>query len=164
MIISSYLKTVEISVKYNSSNSIALKVSSLCDIDKLKEFNRIQVNLSKISKLIELNNTTEQMYVRNMINYDPSNNLNVNLTKESLDFFKSKKTELGLNLMEMFIKFSKEDIENMNHHLKIDKINELFEYGRDFEKRVNRILSYAERNKCSVLYDAEKSYIQNFID
>ena len=53
MIISSYLKTVEISVKYNSSNSIALKVSSLCDIDKLKEFNRIQVNLSKISKLIE---------------------------------------------------------------------------------------------------------------
>ena len=64
MIISSYLKTVEISVKYNSSNSIALKVSSLCDIDKLKEFNRIQVNLSKISKLIELNNTTEHMNVK----------------------------------------------------------------------------------------------------
>ena len=66
--------------------------------------------------------------------------------------------------MEMFIKFSKEDIENMNHHLNIDKLNELFEYGRDFEKRVNRILSYAEMNKCSVLYDAEQSYIQNIID
>ena len=46
----------------------------------------------------------------------------------------------------------------------IDDKNDLFSYGKEFERRVARILSYAEKKKCSVLYDAEQSYIQKILD
>ena len=48
MIIDSYRKTIEIAVKHNKNNTISLKVSSLCDIEKLRIFNKIQLALSAI--------------------------------------------------------------------------------------------------------------------
>lgn len=55
MIISNYIGTIDASVKFNANNTISLKVSSLCDIDKLKQYNKIQETLSSIDDEIARN-------------------------------------------------------------------------------------------------------------
>lgn len=51
-ILDSYIKSIDLAITVNRNNLISLKVSSLCDIEKLKVFNEIQLILKKIDDSI----------------------------------------------------------------------------------------------------------------
>ena len=50
MIIETIIKSIDISVKNHPDNTISFKVSSLCDIEKLRIYNKIQIILSEIDE------------------------------------------------------------------------------------------------------------------
>jgi proline dehydrogenase len=120
--------------------------------------NKIQVCLSIINSekdFEKINKKIGEIY----------SNLEIKLDNESLDFLNSKKTKLGFNLMEFFSTFSTSDIASLKSIFsKIENFEEIFLYGKEFHGRVSKILSYACERKCSVLYDAEQSYIQKILD
>jgi proline dehydrogenase len=64
--------------------------------------------------------------------------------------------------MEIFARNSLSDFQGLNKIFGYDI--ESLRYGNLFYTRLHRILSYSLQNKCSVLYDAEQSYIQRILD
>lgn len=104
--------------------------------------------------------------------------LNINLDKiknkiNGLNFLAVCETEfeflkknfnstLGLNIMEILTKQNSKDLEILNSLFGIEE--NVFRYGIIFHNRVERILNYASKNQCSVMMDAEQSYIQSVID
>lgn len=75
---------------------------------------------------------------------------------------RSIRTSLGLNLIEIFARNSPSEFENLSKifNCDLDTLN----YGNIFYTRLLKILSYSSNHHCSVLYDAEQSYIQNILD
>lgn len=68
-IIDSYKKSIDIAVKVDPNNKIAIKVSSLCELEKLKTFNKIQAILNEIEICLVQDNKTEEQIVESVFIY-----------------------------------------------------------------------------------------------
>ncbi len=64
--------------------------------------------------------------------------------------------------MELFARNASLDLQCLSKIFACDM--ESLKYGNLFYTRLHRILSYSLKNKCSILYDAEQSYIQRILD
>ena len=153
-------------IKYNNKNFIAIKISSLCDIDVLKIYNSIQIVFNEVEnnlknnknvQLNELNKNLEEIKKKlNNINFSDVSELD-------LEFLKAKfNSSLGLNIIDILTRNEPSDFQHLNSLFGLEE--NVFNYGILFHTRVDKILSHAQGKKCSVMMDAEQSYIQVVID
>ena len=141
-------------------------MSSLCDIEILKAYSSIQLIFGEVEEYLRNNdNIPLDMLNTNLDKIkNKLNNINFNgLTEDTLNYLKQKySSPLNLNLISILTHLDKEDVVNLSKMFGITE--EVIKYGHKFHERVNKIFDYAEENKCSVMIDAEQSYIQNIID
>jgi len=154
-IVNTYLKLIELSMKVNDKNSIALKVSSLCEIKKMRIFNEIQDKFDELTIILEKSSSNKESVNSLLIK---------TISQEQFDWlkFQHENNKTGLNLMEIFQHNQNNDKLNLKEIFNLSSEN--FDYGKVFLDRVTTILSHAKEHNCSVLYDAEQTYIQNIID
>jgi proline dehydrogenase len=165
-IVSIYLKTIDLAVSNSTRNFIAIKLSSLCDIDILKAYNSIQLvfqeveNKLKNNANISLSELNDHLIsIKSQINGVTFNGL----SEFGMNYLKQKHTrELGLNLMSILIENNKADLMQLQSLFEVDE--KVLRYGLLFHSRVDRIMTYGINRKCSIMIDAEQSYIQTIID
>jgi len=69
---------------------------------------------------------------------------------------------LGLNLLDILKRGDNNELGLLKNLFKIDE--SVIEYGSIFHDRVDKIVNYGLKKRCSIMVDAEQSYIQTFID
>jgi len=76
-IIDAYYKSIDLAIKVNKDNTVSIKVSSLCEIENLKLFNKIQNVLSIIEDSF-VNNDSKEKIKTKLVNL---NNCRIHMEK-----------------------------------------------------------------------------------
>lgn len=141
-------------------------MSSLCDIEKMKIFNSIQIIFDTLTKYlnkdidIELSIINEEInkikYLLNGIIVNEINADQFEVIKKIINL------QLGLNLLDILKRGDRIELDLIKNLFLLD--DSVLEYGSIFHDRVDKIVNYGLNKKCSIMVDAEQSYVQSFID
>lgn len=150
----------------SNKNFIAIKISSLCDIENLKIYNSIQLILHEIEKILRNDFNVSLSTLNESIKKFENRLFKVKLediSQEHLDIIKEKfSSPIGLNIIDILIRNNPQEIDFLKKTFNVD--DGILRYCQVFHERVDRIMKYALDKKCSVMIDAEQSYIQTVID
>ena len=128
-------------------------------------YNKIQIYLTAIDSFIDMNENNIEEINKKLVDLVRNEKICIEINVENYNFLKAKRTNLGLNLMEIMATFNKDDLNIIkNIFNKYVDNQDILEYGLIFHERLTKILSYSLQKKCSILYDAEQSYIQKILD
>jgi len=191
-IIKAYKESIDAAVKINSKNCIALKVSSFANVNKMKRFNEIQFLLELIEQQYLLTgyedkdvsnyiNLIEKYNIRNIseLTHNDINNLIDEIQKANFDTRgNSRLISFDLNIHEVLLgkklknSFFLSEAKNNAIEVFIKKVfniseeefSELSDYCFIVNNRLNEVFLHAINKNCSIMVDAEQSYIQHYID
>ena len=172
-------------MKVDNKNSIALKVSSFGDVDKLRRLNEFQNVFRLIENFyLENNSSTEyDEYIKHLKTYNLTHlNIKGEDIKELIETIEefnyensgTKKIKpFDLNIHEIFLNPENSSNKKFNFlmnflknkfELQNEEIKMLKEYTNIIESRLEQVFSYAIDKSCSIMIDAEQSYLQHHFD
>ena len=138
----------------------------MCDIEIMKRFNSVQFILDLITNCfikdsnIEVSNVNSKIVeMKNLFNGVQFQEI----TKDQFYIIKDiHNSPLGLNLLSILKRNDPKELELIKNIFNLEA--NFLAYGIIFYNRVDEILKYGLNKRCSVMIDAEQSYIQIFID
>jgi hypothetical protein len=158
-IIKAYKDSIDSAVKVNIENSIALKISSFGNFETMKKLNEIQEVLSILEDGIINKNSIEE--IQNEFN---RKKIKFEVCEEKFNIFKkgfTKVENFDFNVYEMIV--NDFNIESLQILLGTE-LKDLIEYVKVLNRRFEIVFSHAKSKECSIMIDAEQSYLQSFID
>lgn len=166
-IIKVYKESIDSAVKIDKDNSIALKVSSFGNYETMERLNHIQNVLMIIEESLTKNKTYSDI-----INLLQTKKLAHNLKAEDIDTIKScfegKVKSFYLNLYEFLNNFENNqkiiEVIKSVFNLTPEILDEYKIYVRKLDSRLSDVFNHALSKRCSLMMDAEQSYLQVFID
>lgn len=160
-----YKQCVDMSVKIDPRNMIAVKVSAFGDIEMMKKINTLQSILEIVEEGLIKNNTTDAI----MSNIN-KRKLESKITIEHIEKLKNifpKIKSFDLNVYELLLNTSqnKKIIEILNEIMSSNQeLLDLIEFCSKLDKDLGEVFNYSYKHDCLIMIDAEQSYIQIFFD
>ena len=141
-------------------------MSSLCDIEIMKVYNSMQLIFDILTKYFINDINVQLSKINEEINKLKNLSNGVNAVEINVDQFevikKIHNSPLGLNLLDILKRGDRIELDLLKNLFNIDE--SVIQYGSIFHDRVEKIVNYGLNKRCSIMIDAEQSYIQTFID
>ena len=168
-IIKVYKDSIDSAVKIDKENSIAIKISSFGNYETMQTMNSIQHVLMIIEENFIHNKSYEE--IRTALK---SKKVDVIPNQEEIEKLKSLFNgvirDYDLNLYEALKNSNHQQNKNLlkiitsMFNLSPDALNEYKAYVQKLDSRLSEVFSHALSKNCSIMIDAEQSYLQIFID
>lgn len=162
-IIKIYKESIEIAINNNSNNSVALKVSSLGDVDSIKSLNKIQNALKIIEEGLISNSSFEEVLTQLRLE-----KLDHHMTKKDYDTIKTilKVEDFTLCIHELLLQRNEALIKIICDAFQIPdkKLSEFCDFSIQLDQRLRSIFEFAESKHILIMIDAEQTYLQVYID
>jgi hypothetical protein len=166
-IIKVYKDSIDSAVKIDEGNSVALKISSFGNYETMEKLNHIQNVLMIIEENLILNK--KFLEIKNILH---TKKLEQNLKEQDLDrlliLFKGVVKSFDLNLFEILKNYEKNqsliEIIKKVFDLSPEVLKEYKLYVEKLDCRLSDVFNHALSKNCSLMMDAEQTYLQVFID
>ena len=168
-IIKVYKDSIDSAVKIDNENSIAIKISSFGNYETMEKLNSIQHVLMIIEENLTHNKSYEEIQTALK-----SKKIDIIPNQEEIEKLKSLFNgvirDYDLNLYESLKNSNSEQNQNLLNiiasmfNLSPDVLSEYKSYVHTLDSRLSDVFSHALSKNCSIMMDAEQSYLQIFID
>jgi hypothetical protein len=168
-IIKVYKDSIDSAVKIDNDNSVAIKISSFGNYETMQKLNSIQNILMIIEENLMENKTFEE--IQSVLK---SSKTDIIPNQEEIEQIKSllhgQIKNFDLNLYEILKNPNSEQNQNLikvitsMFNLSPEALSEYKLYVEKLDSRLSDVFSHALSKNCTIMIDAEQSYLQVFID